>query len=521
MFLIAAGAYITEDFISEIGKLPPAFLPIGNKRLFTYQIESISEFTDDIYLSIPENYSVSEVDKLYLQEKQVNLIRVPPGLSLGQSIIYCWNATGKYFDSLRILHGDSLFSGLDYSRFDCLSIDKNEGFYRRAVPTTGDSSKLAFHNEWVGNNEDVVSGYFSFSEPPVFLKGIIESKNDFIAGLSFYSAEKRLDPIRSDEWFDFGHINSFFRSRTTMTTQRAFNNMRITSKYVVKSSKNRKKLQGEANWYESLPSNLKYYAPRLFANHTSDEVASYTLEYLYLLPLNDLFVHGNLNGSAWNGILSSCKTVLDECKLALPEGTDVIPGMNDIYLTKTVNRLREFFSDDSSDVAKTNDENDLLDIAEKSAGFISSVAPGNLGVVHGDFCFSNILYDNRLQSIRPIDPRGIDSAGNLSITGDTRYDLAKLYHSVIGLFDLIMSDCYRLNDEGAIRFYISADQQKAQEIFRSLFFTENAQLETEILAINVLLFLSMLPLHHDRPAAQRAMIANAKRLFGELMAAKR
>jgi len=518
MFLIAAGAYITEDFISEIGKLPPAFLPIGNKRLFTYQVESICKFSSDIYLSIPENYRVSEVDQFFFQENNVNLIRVPLGLSLGQSIIYCWNATGKYFDSLRILHGDSLFFGLDYSQFDRISIDQNEGFYRRAVPTVGESNRLAFHNEWVGNGEDVVSGYFSFSQPPVFLKGIIESKNDFIDGLSFYAEECQLDSIRSSEWFDFGHINSFFRSRTAMTTQRAFNDMHITSKYVVKSSGNRKKLQGEANWYESLPENLKYYTPRLFSNNTSDETASYTLEYLYLLPLNDLFVHGNLSGSAWNGILNSCKIVLHECRQSLPDDSVVLPTMNDIYLVKTVNRLNEYFHGESSNISIQHDEDHLLGMARRSAELISSVTRDHLGIVHGDFCFSNILYDNRLQSIRPVDPRGIDSEGNLSIIGDTRYDLAKLYHSVIGLFDLIMSDCYTLTDDGAVQFYISNDQQRAQEIFRSLFFAENPKLETEILAINVLLFLSMLPLHRDRPMAQQAMIANAIRLFGELTA---
>jgi len=89
---------------------------------------------------------------------------------------------------------------------------------------------------------------------------------------------------------------------------------------------------------------------------------------------------------------------------------------------------------------------------------------------------------------------------------------------MIGLFDLIMSDCYTLTDGGSIQFYISDDQQRTQEIFRSLFFAENPKLETEILAINVLLFLSMLPLHRDRPMAQQAMIANAIRLFGDLTA---
>jgi hypothetical protein len=37
--------------------------------------------------------------------------------------------------------------------------------------------------------------------------------------------------------------------------------------------------------------------------------------------------------------------------------------------------------------------------------------------------------------------------------------------------------------------------------------------DTEIIAIVVHLFLSMLPLHSDRPDRQRAFLANALRLF--------
>lgn len=516
MFLITSGAYISEDFMSEIGKLPPAFLPIGNKRLYRYQIEAVRKSSDDIYLSIPEDYSIPEADAEFFRSNNINIIPVPPGLNLGQSIIYCWNATGKRFDTLRILHGDSLFMGIDYSAFDQISIDKNKGFYKRAVLKDGVANKITFCDEWVGNDKDVVSGYFSFSEPQIFFKGVIENRNNFVAGLSYYSETVGLEPIRAHEWFDFGHINSFFRSRSSMTTQRVFNDMEITSRFVVKSSRQKINIQAEANWFESLPVDLKYYTPRLMSRESSVDSVTYKLEYLYLLPLSDLFVYGNLRGAAWYAILSSCKAVYDEFRKYAPETSLNPEQLNDIYLPKTLQRLTLFFEQSQADLPDFMDREKLFFMAEKAAEFIHPVAREHIGIAHGDFCFSNILYDNRLQKVKMIDPRGRDSANNLTIYGDCRYDLAKLYHSVIGLYDLILAECYTLDQGGQIKFFLSKEQKRVQGIFRQIFFADNPGLEQEILAINVLLFLSMVPLHSDRPAAQQAMVANALRLYREL-----
>ncbi len=516
MLLITSGAYITEDFISEIGRLPPAFLPVGNKRLFEHQLNSITGCEDDIYLSVPADYALTGADQNLLDEHGVRIIRVPPGLNLGAAIIFCWNATGVQHDGLKLLHGDSLFTGLDYATLDCVSVDANEGFYRRATCHPDATRRPRFTTEWVGDGADVISGYFAFSNPPLLLKGIIENANDFIAGINFYDENIGLTPVRANKWYDFGHINSFFRSRTSMTTERAFNAMEATPRYIMKSSKDSRKISAEANWYESLPADLQYFVPRLYAHSAGKESASYKLDYLYLLPLNDLFVYGNLSGSAWKGIFGACKTVLDEMQQALPEGAAVQPQMNDIYLAKTVSRLQDFYADPEQGPKSGFDHDQLHAIALDAARFIPEVTANNLSVVHGDFCFSNILYDNRLQAVKLIDPRGIDASGNFTVIGDARYDLAKLYHSVIGLFDLLIANRFSLDHDGELRFETSADQQQAQEIFRRMFFAGNEAKEREILAINVLLFLSMLPLHHDRPATQKAFIANAFRLHAGL-----
>jgi len=141
-------------------------------------------------------------------------------------------------------------------------------------------------------------------------------------------------------------------------------------------------------------------------------------------------------------------------------------------------------------------------------------------VSHGDFCFSNILFDSKVECIKCIDPRGLLPDGTMSVYGDRRYDVAKLYHSAIGLYDFIIAGRYRLKDteDGlSISFPILDDIQN--DIFDS--FSEKVldvtgYREKEIIAINIQLFLSMLPLHADRPDRQVAFIANAIRLYENL-----
>ncbi len=38
MFLIMSGAYVGQELESEFGRIPPSFLPLGNRPLFQHQV---------------------------------------------------------------------------------------------------------------------------------------------------------------------------------------------------------------------------------------------------------------------------------------------------------------------------------------------------------------------------------------------------------------------------------------------------------------------------------------------------
>jgi hypothetical protein len=109
-------------------------------------------------------------------------------------------------------------------------------------------------------------------------------------------------------------------------------------------------------------------------------------------------------------------------------------------------------------------------------------------------------------------------AGDPTIMGDPRYDLAKLSHSIIGGYDHIIAGRASLEDNGydlTLSLGLSPQTLAVQALFKTMRFGELSPNDAAIQAITILLFLSMLPLHADRPDRQRLFLANALRLFNE------
>ncbi len=538
MILITSAAYVDQDFVTEIGLIPPSFLPVQNRRLYELQVEMLREqdLSDDIYLSVPESFQINSYDKIKIKELGIHIIKVPDGISLGESVLYCWNASASYHSNFRILHGDTLFINMRVTHGDEISAHPNKGFYKRASIEAISNNSFNLDTKtsdaaWVKDDNRVISGYFSFEHPLIFIKSLIESRLNFIGAINAYHSKKPMIFNSSGQWLDLGHINSFFNSRTYLTTQRAFNDLKISRRSVLKKSNTKgKKIYAEGNWFNTIPFDIRMHTPQLLSlkrgEHNFDG-SEYSLEYLYLLPLSDLFVFGSLPLSSWKDILISLKEVLNSLH-GYTSSQCTLSSLDELYLHKTLERLDEHtssskinFVDKKFKYSKKHDALTLYELARKSAEFINNAKSDDVSIVHGDFCFSNLLFDSRVSAIKCIDPRGIDAQGNLTIYGDRRYDLAKLYHSIVGYYDLIISGNYEIidsEDDLDIKFYLDDDYQKnLEEEFKAIILSGLDYCESEIIAITLHLFLSMLPLHSDRPDRQIAFIANAFRLYKKLI----
>ena len=91
MILINSAAYVNQEFRNEFGAIPPCFLPIGNKKLLSYQVTSIRNSLGDsekIIVSLPQEYSLTIDEKKLINELDVQTVLVPENITLGMAILY-------------------------------------------------------------------------------------------------------------------------------------------------------------------------------------------------------------------------------------------------------------------------------------------------------------------------------------------------------------------------------------------------------------------------------------------------
>ncbi|KJY84137.1 capsular biosynthesis protein [Vibrio galatheae] len=518
MFLIMSGAYVGQELESEFGHIPPSFLPLGNRRLFQHQI-ALAPSGVDIYLSVPETYSVSELDKKWLEHHNVKLIATPDSLSLGASLVAAINISGHSLNTpLHILYGDTLFSQLPIGD-DIASVSTAKDSYNWAV-LTDDKAHWLKDAEQQLNTEThrIIDGYFKFSQPRELVRCITQSEWNFIEGLNRYHQSVGLTPVDANGWLDFGHVNTYYRSKAEHTTQRAFNELTITPKWIEKASIKNDKIAAEANWFEKLPYPLRGYIPQYLGCSNEQGKVSYKLEYLHLTALNELFVFSKLPTQVWQQILTGCIEFLSACGKQFVEAGTHANTLDVLFGGKTPTRLAEFCQARNINIdskwtyqGQTVSLQDVLALSEKHL----PPQQDQLGVLHGDFCFSNILYDFRAGKVKTIDPRGMTPDGRKTIYGDIRYDLAKLSHSILGLYDWIIAGYYDVSlEQQKITLTIEDNgaHRETQQVFIQLVEEEFSITAQHLYAMQIQLFLSMLPLHADDKRRQDALFANAFRL---------
>ncbi len=544
MIVITSASYIDQEFGSEFGQIPPAFLPVGNKRLYNYQIDCLPA-DERIVLTLPDSFTISGYDREILDTLPIEILPVPDKLSLGESVVCAINLSGHPPDEpLKILHGDTLISDLPGDRLDVVTLSQVDGAYNWAIYNeSGEDFVTQLEDSPMVGRVRIANGYFAFARSGDFIRSVIRSDGNFIRAVNDYAREKGLTAVETSGWLDFGHLHTFYRSKARMTTQRAFNTLQIGPRTVRKSSSDTEKMQAEYNWFRSLPDDLRLFTPQVIRElngndvpgnvpgnisgdapgNAAGNVPGYEIEYMYLSSLSELYVFGLLPRFVWRTILQACFDFLSACRIHRPDQRQENDSSS-LFLHKTRERLRVFHRQSGIDAERGWTVNGrstpgLAEIAELTGQLIADNRSENDCVIHGDFCFSNILFDFRTQSIRVIDPRGRTFSGHSSIFGDQRYDLAKLAHSVLGLYDFIVAGVAKTSS-GTYTMDISLPESPiiddCQEIFGAMALEHSALDRNVLYAMQVQLFLSMIPLHADSPSRQTALLANALRLFTEL-----
>jgi len=505
MILIASGSYCREDISVEIGSLPPSFLPVGNKRLFELQKQALQHFDEEIWLSLPEGFEVPVFDMIKLEALSFKLIFVPQNLTLCESIAFCIERINPA-SLLRILWGDTNYGHLPIEYLDTI-----------AVGEPADDSNWGYINKDIVGEGKVITGYFCFSRVDKLLQYLKENTEDITAVLNKYCLNVNTKIINTKEWQDFGHRNQYFKSKVYAFLPRSFNKLTSYESYLVKSSSQVKKITSEYKWYESLPLPLSIHTPRLCSDlRFEGDESQYDLEIIPSFSLSELLIFGNNSDQFWEKIFFKLKEVLtkfnyeaDSFKNGNIDVSDLRKLDSTLYLEKTLERISLYESSSGQDLSE------YQKIAKDVARDIPATSAHHLTISHGDMCFSNILYSSHNERIYLIDPRGSAMLKCHPLAGDIRYEIAKLYHSLFGGYDYIIANRFLIEGE-SLKFYPDDNVKidRLRKKFEALVLERFLPITlNEILAINVLLFISMVPLHSDNRNRQEAFLLNSKRLY--------
>jgi len=517
MFLITSGAYVDPSIEADFGRLPPAFLPLGSRRLYRHQCELASSFGRPLCLSLPDDFEPPLIDRRWLTDEQILELRVPRGLRLGSSILRAIRSLGVPSTPIRILHGDTLFRSLPHD-LDVVSVNTARTSHAWATVSHGASGELAIHASTSDRSlrPDVLSGFFAFSDSTLLVECLEVSDGDFVTSLQRYHRRRPLQAARGLDWLDLGELVNYYRARGRFTTERSFNDLDIAGRIVRKASQDAVKMRAEINWFRSVPPSIRISCPTLLDDFEDGGECGYRLEYLHLPTLAELAVFGELPASVWSSMLEACRSFVQSCQ-QFPQ-----PGHcgADDHRCKTLLRVERWARGAGVDLRTPTRLNgrrlpSLQEIVDRLASRLPVRSPCTL--IHGDLCFSNVFYDSRAEIVRVVDPRGLAFDGTPSIGGDPLYDVAKLHHSAIGLYDFIIAGEHETTTDSPteLRFRMPERRQHGliREAFHEVFGDHRGPALT---AMSALLFFAMLPLHADCPRRQSAMLANGMRLFLQL-----
>ena len=327
-----------------------------------------------------------------------------------------------------------------------------------------------------------------------------------------------------ESWLDCGNADLLVATRRRMIAARAFNSLTIDDVRgtVKKKSLNSEKFRHEINYYRLLPPDLKIYFPRLVSHETAEPDAFVELEYYAYPTMSEIYIYEEYSNSFWEGVFGKLAKIMEAFTSRTVE---LDPAACSAFYSGKLTKRLESVAKAGGEVAGLIDSENikingtslrgvpaLLPDLHAELGKLSQTVKAS--VIHGDLCFANILLEPLNRMMRFIDPRG--SFTEVGIFGDPRYDAAKLWHSVDGHYDAIISDLFSISGGGKeINFecFEPGCRAKVMELLPGMV-PESSDVRT-IRIIEGSLFLSMIPLHADRPLRQKAMLASGLRILNE------
>ena len=548
LVLIPCARLVPQELQVEFGPVPSGMVPLRGRPALAHIYESPSVDRSHIMLALHEGADEVHTWLARQADLVLDVVDVGPTRYLGETVLLALRARSVDPDRLVIHFADTLVTD-ELPDGDFVLCRRQDDTFRYTTFVSSPDGSIDVTSEPGDMGSDsqeelVFVGVFGVTEVRKFEtllevavnEGIREGVDPFYVALTRYSAalgtHMTIQP--AEGWYDFGHLDTYYDTkRSLFMGARSFNVVDVDSSRGVirKSSTHKAKFMDEILWYLRIPKRLAHIAPRIF-DYSVDPLDPWVEMEFYGYPtLNDAYLVGQWDIGVWNRVFSALGTLLAEMQAHTYRPIDVASlhaAAHDMYLVKTLDRLSELRSTAADwmgqlggPIVKINGvemrglsqvEADLAGVLERSG----VMTPNELTVMHGDLCLSNLLYDRRNGIVRTIDPRG--RFGSFDIYGDPLYDLAKLAHSIEGDYDLILAGRFTLA-RSDVEVHLSVHASAEQERIKSLFARWQDRTESDRLSrvrlVESLLFLSLVPLHADNPAAQEAFLVRGLERFHE------
>ena len=481
----------------------PIFVAVDDDQ----KIPDFEAFKYCTFLKVPRNYSVfdtlkfsiNEINKLNYKNVTLNPIQVIPS---------------RILDKESISLSKSLFRKGNWSAVEINSQEIN--FIYRDDKSKEGSLAYAF----TGRINARVS----------HIKNFLKKSNSYeykdLGYLAFHLYKNFNYKFQHEIWFDLTHDALLTETKLSNVGCRNFHSISYckVKNAITKEHSIRDSFNDTISYYEKLENkvNIKRFFPALLDVSPNNEISSYTLEYIPFPTLSELFLHECLDFHIWERIIQQFKNIFDEIYPNSKGVSGLSSGdffcnkfskrkelLMNLFLSKKYSNLKEIYFKPYkvNSIHMPPLQNTFQNLLE----FLSKIeASANLWFGHGDLCFNNILIDPYSLTTKLIDPKALNTLGKEYVGFVPKnYDLAKLNHSFVGLYDSIIANMYSIKimegNNYKLNIFHPNKYSFIQNMFEQIFLESNKDLISEINFITANLFFSMLPLHSEDPNRMLAL----------------
>ena len=497
----------------------PALIPVNTKPLASYLIDFYKDKKSfQIHLAVNSEVAMQVQGELGVSGKDYSLFRLEntdsPIDSLAQ-VVKNLSGEGDVIVNLVTTIPDRMISSGEV--FLSKALTRSEQWSGICLDNNG--PHFSYRDNTLVDKTHAFTGVFRCALPELkdALAGVA-NRSDLICVIE-YLESRRKARYSLISWIDCGHETNYYDAKAQLISSRSFNQISISMEdgTLRKKSQNIVKLSHEADYIEMLPEKIEIYFPRILSKSvsTTQESGYIDFEYYGYPTVAEYFLYWSLTNEGWRRFFNRLQHTLTKFK-EYPYSISYSAHHN-FYYQKTVDRVGFFFDSIDEKLKIILSKNTMINglncesfeslLPKLSSRLTELYNEDNFFIMHGDLCFSNMLFDVPSGIIRLIDPRGSFGDGCVGIYGDQKYDLAKLKHSAVFGYDFIVNGLYDLKINNEIFSYRLASRECSDLVagLASSLVEDLGYKNRDIDLITSLLFLSMCPLHSENPKRQLVM----------------